>query len=141
MRRIEIERAFDHPIERVFRRYTDHAGWTAWAGLGRVWRERDGSPERDGVGCVRAFSLSPGLREEVTRFDPPRRMEYRVTRGAAPIADHHGEVLFAPEGQGTRVTWRVTFRARIPGTGWALERGLGLLFRAILARLARDLGR
>jgi uncharacterized protein YndB with AHSA1/START domain len=140
MRRVEIERLFDHPIEDVFRRYTDHAGWSRWAGFGEVRRVRDGSPDRDGVGCVRAFSLAPGLREEVTRFDPPHRMDYRVTRGPVPITDHHGEVVFTPEAQGCRVTWRVTFRAQIPGTGPVIERGLTWMFRAILRRLARDLG-
>jgi uncharacterized protein YndB with AHSA1/START domain len=138
MRRVEVERYIPHPIERVFRRYTDHAGWTEWAGFGRVWLTREGSTERDGVGAVRAFSTAPRLREEVTRFEPPTRMEYRVVRGA-PIRDHHGEVLFASEGSGTRLTWRISFRSSIPGLGWPMERFITVLFRRMLAALARDL--
>jgi uncharacterized protein YndB with AHSA1/START domain len=140
MRHVEVERIFPHPVERVFRRYTDHAGWTDWAGLGRVRLTREGSPDRNGVGAVRAFSASPGLREEITLFEPPSRMEYRVTRGA-PLADHHGEVLFAPEGFGTRLTWRASFRSTIPGLGWPMERLITILFRRMLASLARDLDR
>jgi uncharacterized protein YndB with AHSA1/START domain len=138
MRRIEVERYFPHPIERVFRRYTDHAGWSDWAGLGRVRLTREGSPDKNGVGAVRAFSAAPGLREEVTRFEPPSRMEYRVVRGV-PLKDHHGVVLFIPDGSGTRLTWRVSFRSAIPGLGWPTERLITVLFRRMLASLARDL--
>jgi uncharacterized protein YndB with AHSA1/START domain len=136
---VETQRSFHHPIEKVWARYTDHVGWSDWAGVGAVRLEREGTPERNGKGSVRAFAASPGLREEVTCFEPPQRMEYRITRGALPITDHHGEVLFSPEGQGTRVTWRVSFRSRVPGLGWVLERALTVLFRRMLAGLARDL--
>lgn len=136
---VTVERFIDHPVEEVFRRYTDHAGWSAWAGFGEVRLVREGAPERDGVGSVRAFSLAPGLREEVTRFEPPGRMEYRVVEGPAPITDHLGEVLFESEGRGTRVTWRVSFRPKVPGVGWALGRGLRVVFKRILDRLAREM--
>jgi uncharacterized protein YndB with AHSA1/START domain len=145
MLRVEVERFFPHPVDRVFRRYADHAGWTAWAGLGRVYPTREGYPDRDGVGAVRAFALVPGLREEVVRFDPPQdgdspaRMDYRVLDGPVPIRDHHGEVTFLPEGGGTRIAWRITFRSAIPGLGWVLEHGLSLIFQRILGGLGRDL--
>jgi uncharacterized protein YndB with AHSA1/START domain len=146
MERIEVERIFPHPVERVFRRYTDHAGWTEWAGLGRVRLTREGFPDRNGVGSVRAFSSTPGLREEVVLFEPPveggpGRMDYRVVQGPVPLRDHHGEVHFEPEGSGTRVTWRVSFRSAIPGLGWILTRGLRVLFARMLASLGRDLDR
>jgi uncharacterized protein YndB with AHSA1/START domain len=141
VRQVEAQRLFHHPIERVWARYTDHAGWSEWAGMGAVRLELTGSPERDGVGSVRAFAAMPGLREEVTLFEPPARMEYRIARGAWPLADHHGEVIFTPEGSETRVIWRVSFRSRLPGLGWPLERALTALFRRLLAGLARDLDR
>jgi len=106
-----------------------------------VWLAAEGTHERNGVGCVRAFSLAPGLREQVIRFEPPQRMEYRVIAGAFPLADHHGEVVFEPDGAGTRVIWRVTFRSRIPLTGGLIRRGLTILFNRVLANLATDLAR
>lgn len=139
MNQVNVERVIAHPIEKVFARYADHAGWSDWAGLGPVRLVQEGSPDRNGVGAVRAFSAAAGLREEVQVFEPPRRQEYRVIQGGFPLTDHHGEVLFAPEGDGTRVTWRVSFRSRLPGTGWALERGLSALFAWMLKSLARDL--
>ena len=42
---ITVERFIDHPIEEVFRRYTDHEGWSEWAGFGKVRLAREGSPE------------------------------------------------------------------------------------------------
>jgi len=107
---------------------------------------------------VRAFSAAPGLREEVVRFEPPSLMEYRVIQGPVPMDQHHGEVRFVPEesghdggdpllnapgpaGHGTRVTWRVSFRSRVPGLGWLLERGLTVMFGRMLGSLARDLDR
>lgn len=141
MQHVEVSRSFPQPIEVVFRRYTDHTSWGEWTGLGPVWLASEGSGERDGVGCVRAFSRAPGLREQVIVFEPPRRMEYRVVAGAFPLADHHGVVEFEPDGAGTRVLWRVDFRSRIPLTGGLVRRGLTLLFDRILANLARDLER
>lgn len=136
---VTIERRFDHPIETVFRSYTDHEGWTKWAGFGRVYLVREGSPERNGVGSVRAFSLAPGLREEVTLFEPPTRMEYKVTQGAFPLTDHLGEVMLEPDGQGTRMVWRVSFRSKIPGAAWVIGRGLRKVFGRVLRGLDRHL--
>ena len=141
MNHVEVVRVFSHPLERVFRRYTDHAGWSEWAGMGGVRLVKEGAPERDGVGAVRAFSLAAGLREEVTLFEPPARMEYRISQGGFPLAQHRGEVLFTQQATATRVTWRISFESRIPGTGKLLELGLGALFRATLTRLGRDLDR
>ena len=147
MHRIEVERTFPHSVERVFRRYTDHVGWSDWAGLGKVRLVHGGSPDRNGVGAVRAFAVAPGLREEVVRFDPPAddrasaRMDYRVVAGPIPMKDHLGEVTFVPEGEGTRLTWRVSFSKTLPGLGGAVERALTMLFRRMLAGFARDLDR
>lgn len=139
MQRVAVERLIPHPVEQVFRRYTDNAGWSRWAGVGPVRLVREGAPDKDGVGAVRAFTVAPGLREEVIVFEPPRRQEYQIIQGAFPITDHHGQVIFTEEGRGTLVSWEVTFRSRVPGVGALLERGLKVFFRRILRRLARDL--
>jgi uncharacterized protein YndB with AHSA1/START domain len=137
---VEVVRVFPHPPEEVFRLYTDHEGWTDWAGTGRVWLERTGLG-RVGVGAVRAFTIAPGLREEVVAFDPPRRMDYRIVAGPPLLADHHGEVHFEPFHGSTRVTWRVSFRERVPFSGFVLARVLEQVFHRILAALGRELDR
>jgi uncharacterized protein YndB with AHSA1/START domain len=137
--RVEIERVLAHPIDDVFRCYTDHVGWSRWAKMGAVSLAREGSPDVNGVGAVRAFRAAPGLEEEVVTFEPPHRMEYRVVKGGFPITDHHGEVLFAKDGSGTRVTWRVSFRSKVPGVGKVLESGIGKVFERILDGLTKEL--
>ncbi len=142
---VEVQHLFPHPIARVFRRYTDHEGWSDWAGTGRVRLVREGAPDRNGVGAVRAFSFPPSLREEVTAFEPPPaaggggRMEYRIIQGGGPVRHHHGEVGFTPQGEGTLLVWRISFASPIPGAGALLEVAFGALFRRMLRGLARDL--
>jgi hypothetical protein len=122
-------------------RYTDHASWSEWAGLGRVTLARPGTPAPNGVGCVREFAAGGmGLQEEVLTFEPPRRMTYRIARGGWPLADHLGEVSFEPRDDGTDVTWRCRFRSRLPGLGALARRGIGRVFRHALRGLERDLG-
>jgi len=138
VRRIEVTRRFDAPPEDVFRVYTDHARWKEWAGLGGSRLEREGSPDPNGTGAVRALgpSLLPA-REEVLEFDPPRRMTYRVIGGGLPMKDHLGEVDFTPDGDGTRIVWRCRFESRVPGLGGVLEAVVTRVFRGALEGLAR----
>ncbi|MFO0656805.1 MAG: SRPBCC family protein [Polyangia bacterium] len=62
--------------------------------------------------------------EEVTVFEPPTRMKYRVLRGGGPIRNHDGEVLFVAVPGGTQVTWRVEFEPTIPGLRPAIKTGV-----------------
>ena len=75
--------------------------------------------------------------EEVISFDPPRGMTYRIVRGAVPIKDHLGEVLFEPHERGTLVTWRCQFDSTIPGLGGLTRVFITRLFRKALESLAR----
>jgi uncharacterized protein YndB with AHSA1/START domain len=132
MQQVEVTEIVDAPVQAVWDRYTDHVSWSEWAGLGKVRLEREGTPPPNGVGCVRVFS-NAGLNvvyEEVLSFEPPRRMTYRVVRGAVPLKDHLGEVLFEPRDGRTLVTWRCRFDSKIPG--------LGGLFRALITRMFRN---
>jgi hypothetical protein len=48
-------------------------------------------------------------------------------------------VLFEPDGEGTRVTWRCRFDSRIPGLGGLQRLLITRMFRKALDGLARDL--
>lgn len=138
MQKFEVQQVIDAPVQVVWDRYTDHASWTEWAGLGQVRLVREGAPLRNGVGCVRAISNGPlTVYEEVVSFDPPRRMTYRLVRGPVPMKDHFGEVLFEPNGHGTLVTWRCQFNSAIPGLGGLFRVLIARMFRSTLAKLAR----
>lgn len=137
---VEVERVFVAPRERVWDRYTDHAGWTDWAGAGRVHLETEGREHRDGVGCVRVIKTGPvAVREEVTTFEPPERMVYRLLDGPG-IRNHEGEVSFEDlGGHRTRVVWRCRFDTIVPGTGLALKPGIQFFFARVLRRLTKVL--
>lgn len=137
MIKIHVAQHIAAPREQVWAFYTDHAGWTAWAGTGRVVLTREGDEHRDGVGCVRAIGVGMKVLEEVVAFEAPERMVYRVVGGAVPMRDHEGEVSFEEEPGGTLVTWRCRFEPTIIGTGWLMQRTVNVFFARILSRLAR----
>jgi uncharacterized protein YndB with AHSA1/START domain len=130
VQRIEASRYIAGSPRAVWDAYTDHVAWAEWGGVGRARLEREGVPAPNGVGCIRVFG-PPGLaaREEILSFDAPKRMTYRVLGGGLPIRRHFGEVIFEPDGGGTRILWRCRFESKIPG--------LGPVFRAFIARLFR----
>ena len=133
---IELTQQVAAPPERVIALYTDHVGWTKWAGVKEVVLRQTGNPPPNGLGAIRVIrARGMAIEEEVTAFDPPHRMTYRLVAGA-PIRDHEGIVRFEPDGAGTRVTWRVTFRPLIPGTGWLLRAVLERSLRDVLSALA-----
>jgi uncharacterized protein YndB with AHSA1/START domain len=137
MQSVEVARHFAAPVEEVWRVYTDHAGWSAWAGFSKSWLETEGRTDRNGAGAVRGFSSGRlTVFEEILEFDPPKRMTYRVMKGGPPMKNHHGEVLCQPEGDGTLVTWRCRFDSKIPGMGWLMRLFVTRVFRTALDGLA-----
>jgi hypothetical protein len=136
MNRVEIERVVHAPRDTVFARYTDHAGWSDWARIGRVAVVKHGAADPDGVGCVRSFALF-GLREEVMEFQRPQLMAYRIVRGGFPFTHHRARVTFEARGDATRVVWHTEFQPRLAILGGATERVLRAVFSRVLARFAR----
>jgi uncharacterized protein YndB with AHSA1/START domain len=138
MKHVEVQQVIEAPVQAVWDRYTDHVSWTQWAGLGTVRLERPGVPAPNGVGSVRAIS-NAGVKvfEEVTSFDPPHRVTYRVVKGGIPIKDHSGEVVFEPHGRGTLITWRCQFTSKVPGLGGVFRLLITRIFRNALRGLSR----
>ncbi len=84
--------------------------------LNKAVLETPGDPYPNGTGAIRAlYLLGPPTREQITDFDAPRRLRYRLLSGL-PFSDYVGEITVAPEGSGARLSTHVRFRARIPGT-------------------------
>ena len=138
---IEVSEHVPAPPAAVFARYTDHERWPDWAGVKEVVLRQQGHPAPNGLGAIRVIRASGlAIEEEITAFDPPKRMAYRLVAGA-PVRDHSGEVRFDAEGSGTRVTWTIRFRPLIPGTGWLLRRALERGLRGVLTALAEDAAR
>lgn len=133
MQHVEVTRRFPASVDQVWEVYTDHAGWKDWAGFHKSWLETEGSPDKNGLGCVRGFgSNGVNVFEEVVSWEPKKRFQYKVIRGGLPMKGHLGEVTFTPDGDGTIVTWRCQFDSSIPIPG------LGALMRFFVQRIFRD---
>lgn len=141
MQLVEIQRFFQAPVDKVWERYTDHRAWARYMGAVQVTLQPEGVPAPNGVGCVRVISRGGRelVAEEVTAFEPPVRMAYRIARGGWPIRNHEGEVYFSAAGDGTRVTWRCRFDSAVPGLGPLMRIGIGGFFRFLLSRVATEL--
>jgi uncharacterized protein YndB with AHSA1/START domain len=136
---VEVERSarIAAPPERIWAILADHEAMTEWLPVREVVRRRPGEGDPNGLGAVRVVRGSGlALEERITGFEPPRRLEYRLLEGA-PVRDHRGEVCLEPDGDGTRVRWRVELRPLVPGTGWLLRRLVDRMLRAALRGLDR----
>jgi uncharacterized protein YndB with AHSA1/START domain len=142
MTEIVMRQRFAAAPERVFAAITDHAAFGRWM-RADIRVERPGTPPPNGLGAIRAVGAR-GLtvREEVVAWEPGRAMDYRVVSGA-PFRNHRGEIRLAPDGEGTRVDYRIRFE-----WPWFLGGGVvgGLLAATLereitagLARMAADL--
>lgn len=120
--------------EALFEVMSDHEGMSEWIGA-RVSVVR--GPADGGVGTVRRVH-APGfsIDEEVTYADPPRRMVYRIVRGAPGLRFHRGEILVEPWGEtGSQLTWDIVLESAVPGLPQlvlavlrpALHKALGVL--------------
>jgi uncharacterized protein YndB with AHSA1/START domain len=128
------------PRERVWAVYTDHESWSDWAGIGRARLSRLGREDRDGVGCVRVIgSGALAAHEEITEFDAPRYMAYRVVRGGLPMRRHFGEVELHDRGATTEIEWRCRFESRIPLFGPPMRWIVMAVFRRVLSNLKHEI--
>jgi len=96
--------------------------------------ERDGAPDRDGVGAVRFFGMGRiGSREEVTAFDEPHHFAYRMLSGL-PVRGYRSDVtLESTSDGGTVITWASQWDAARPARFWHV------FLRSTMQRFARRL--
>lgn len=117
--------------------FTDHRGWTRWAGVREVVLRQEGDPPPNGLGTIRVMrSRGLAIEEEVTAFDPPQYMAYRLVAGI-PVKNYEAEVRLDPSDSGTRVLWHIRFDPLIPLTGSLLARVIERNLQDVLDRLAR----
>jgi uncharacterized protein YndB with AHSA1/START domain len=139
VQRFEIEREIEASPAALFAVLSDHRGWERWSGAKEVVLRREGVPAPNGAGAsrvIRAGGLA--VEEEITAFDPPQQMEYRVVAGL-PIRNHRGRIRLEPSPRGTLLRWEVRFEPRIPGSGALLRRALRSALERVLDRLPRAL--
>jgi uncharacterized protein YndB with AHSA1/START domain len=133
---VSVSRLIVAPRDRVWSLYTDWAGWTDWARLGRVRLAETGRDDPNGVGAVRAIdNFGFEVHEEIVAFDAPDLVRYTVIGDNLPMRDHLGQVTFLERGAATRVTWSCRLQPSIPGTGPAMRRVVQGVFWSVLRQL------
>lgn len=131
MQTITVKRLIKAPIEKVFDLLSDHEGYRNFPGVRDAVLTRKGKPHKNGVGAVREIDAGTAwFREEITAFERPTRMDYRITKSRPPLDHQGGSVQLEKTADGTAVTWTSTLRVRVPLIG-------GLLTRLMAPQLAR----
>ncbi|CAM3438303.1 SRPBCC family protein [Mycobacterium colombiense] len=139
---LHVTKMIAAPIDEVFDAYTDHERLSEVFGVRSCRVTRPGDTERNGLGAVRELDCGPiRLCEEITGFERPHRMQYRI-RDSRPRADHrYGQVDFIETAQGTQVTWTTIFGIQAPLIGKVLDPafgiGFGVAFRLVLRNVER----
>jgi hypothetical protein len=121
MRTIRVERTMKITAERAFDMMADHAGYTAFPGVRSAKVTRPGTTEPNGLGAIREVALSGAwVEEEITVFERPRRLGYKILRSKPPIEHEGGLIELTPTADGVHVVWTSTFRVKVPLIGWLL---------------------
>lgn len=119
----------------------DHGALARCTPLRRVEMEAGGRPDPHGVGAVRALHLvGPPIREEVTAFEPEKRLGYRMLSGA-PVRDYTGEIVLEPGPRGTRMSWTIRFTPVVPGVQFGVAGFIRYAASALAKEATRKAGR
>lgn len=137
MQRIEINRSFPFPVEKLFDFLSDHENLELIFAPARIRRIKDGVDTPNGVGSVRRMRilLAPPFEETVTEVVPNERIAYRISKGS-PLKNHQGVMSFSaqPDG-GSQLHYVITFQGKLPLVGPLVKAGLQRGIERGLSRL------
>ncbi|OUZ09475.1 MxaD family protein [Aeromicrobium sp. PE09-221] len=116
MQTISLMKTIPAPIVIVFDEYTDHERLSDLPMAISSKVTTPGRTEKNGLGAVRRLNAALiQLQEEITAFERPHLMEYRIT-WSFPKARHDlGRVEFSEVPGGTRVHWTTVFSVDLLG--------------------------
>lgn len=118
MQTINVRYTIAAPIEKVFDILADHANYKLLPGVRDSRLIKLGTPVKNGVGAVRFIDAGKArFTEEITRFEPPTRMDYQITRSFPPLHHKCGSVRLEKTPGGTVVNWTSTVELKIPLVG------------------------
>lgn len=139
---VRFEQFFAAPRHRVFAYFADHETFgRLWPGRTRRVRAGDDAAQPNGTGSVREVrAAGTAFEETITAFEPPERIEYRVTRGG-PVKNHLGRLTFADADGGTKLEYVIEFDPRIPFTGGLIASILCTAFSRGVQRAVEDLAK
>lgn len=132
---VRFEEFFAAPRETVFAWFAQHenVGRLFYCSSVKIREAQDGA-DVNGVGSTRRVRHGPlRLDQTITRFEPPRLIEYR---GAArwPIGEQRGRLQFEAVPGGTQLAYDIEFDSRLPGSGGVLSSLLASTWRRGIQR-------
>lgn len=138
MQQFLIRQEVKASLEKTFNAITDHEFFVSKAMMAPCKRIKDGANGYvNGLGSVREISVPlVKLWEEVTSFEPNKRMQYTITKGA-PLSHYLGTIDFSGDERHTMVTYRVELDANVPGLAFALAKSMNGVFWLGLKRAAK----
>ena len=120
----------------VFALLTDAFSWPTWSPLGAAVMVTPGPDGPGSVGEVHRFDTGRYRSlEEVVVSDRPNHFAY-VLRSGLPLRNYRADVTLVEVDGGCRITWRSTFQAKVPFTGWIFRRQLGGFIGEVVSGLA-----
>jgi hypothetical protein len=132
---LEVAQDYRQSVEAVFAKLSDHNQLGKVLGI-PVKRVVSGAGDINGVGSVRRMGLWPAAIEEtVTAMVPNQSIDYRISKGGAPLKNHSGGLTFSKTGQGSRVVWTITFDSSVPVVGAVIKQVLTQGLRLGLKRI------
>jgi uncharacterized protein YndB with AHSA1/START domain len=136
-----ISRPIAAPPDTVFDVITDHRAYPEYTPIRKTVLEREGAPEPDGVGAVRALHVAgPPLREEVVGYERPNRFVYKLLSGL-PVRDHLGTVTISENGSGSLMRYEIDTTPTVPLVGaavvGALKLGVGRIMTGVAGEAER----
>ena len=137
-RTVEVVWTCAAPLPTVWELVADVETWPEWGLFDEARIEQPGEDEPQGVGA-RRFVRADRMKnhEEVFLYEPPHRLAYVVLSGSLPVADQRSEVrLEETDDGGTQIWWRTSYRPKIFGTGWMIDKNLKLFLTDTSRRLA-----
>jgi hypothetical protein len=121
--------------ERAFDMMADHAGYVNFPGVRSARVTKPGTTEPNGKGAIREVSLQGAwVQEEITVFERPRRLGYKIIKSRPPIEHEGGLIELTPTADGVDVVWTSTFRIKLPIIGGLLTRIAARQMKALFTR-------
>jgi hypothetical protein len=132
------------PIEVVFATVSDHESYANWSTCDESFLEREGTPQRNGLGAVRvlrdltSLDVPIDVKEIINHYWPPYLLGYRVLDQSI-VRDHQGIVLLEKiDDDHTRLTWHMTASAADPSMVDALRGDLGVGVRHLVGNVCAE---
>jgi uncharacterized protein YndB with AHSA1/START domain len=133
--RVEVAQDYKLPVATVFQALSDHNQLGKVLGI-PVKRITNGQSEINGVGSVRRMGLWPLIVEEsVVGVVPNQIIDYRISKGGAPLKNHRGQLTFSETATGARVVWQINFDSSLPVVGAVVRQVLTQGLRLGLKRI------